>query len=256
MVVFSQGCSWEVLMFRIPVNRKPTKAVAQHRIGVVGASRGCGVSFVCGSLALAAAGFPEMSKDRSSGAGCTLAEFGTPYFFNALNAERRFAGSDFVFYEDAVAARKSLFTVRNIYRRVNLLLRSPDAEGFPPEICVCKMPGEIAVFDFSGADPAGSETVLAEMDRIIIVIDPMPTALLSGRKRIEELRMLYPDASIVVNKMNKGVHKAELRRFLGTDRFLELPYYAPELMYRAEYNCIFPSELKECGASDVLLKAL
>ena len=221
-------------MFRIPVTRKPQKPVPQQRTAVAGIADGCGVSFVAGSLA-----WKLSLRSR-----CTLAELGRPYFYNALNIERRFAGGRFEFYEDALAARRTLYTINNPYHSLDLLLRRPDAAGFPPAMCACKMPGDQVVFDLSGAPEDLLDEVLPEMDRIILVADPLPTKLLSGAARLDKLRMQYPDARLVVNKLNRGVNRQELKRFLGTDSFASVQHLAPELVYKAEYNCILPAELR------------
>ena len=222
-------------MYRIPLKRHSDKPIVQLRTAVVGAADGCGASFVAGSLALSAA------KEG----GCTLAELGTPYFFNALNISRRFAEGNFVFYEDELMNRRSLFAVRNMYRNVDLLLRSPDSSGPLPGICVCRMPGDNVVFDLSGASDSFLEEVLVEMDRIFIVIDPLPSKLIPGAERAARLRLLFPDSIFVVNKMNSGVHRSELKRFLGVREYAEIPFIDPALMYGAEYSCIFPAEIKE-----------
>ena len=222
-------------MFRIPVTRKPQKAVPQHRTAVVGIADGCGVSFIAGSLAW------QLALRGS----CTLAELGRPYFYNALNIERRFAEGGFELYEDALAARKTLYTIKNPYHSLNLLLRRPGAEGFPTPMCSCRMPGEQVVFDLSGAPESLLDEVLPEMDSIIIVADPLPTKLLSGAARLDVLRMQYPDARLVVNKLNRGVNRQELRRFLGMEGFAAVQHLAPEQVYKAEYNCVLPAEMKE-----------
>ncbi len=221
-------------MFRIPVTRKSQKPVPQYRIAVAGTADGCGVSFIAGSLAW------KLSRRGR----CTLAELGRPYFYNALNIERRFASGGFEFYEDSLAARKTLYALRNPYHSLDLFLRRPDAECFPSPMCACKMAGEQVVFDLSGAPDSLLDEALPEMDHIILVIDPLPTKLLSGVEKLERLRMQYPDAQLVVNKLNRGVNRPELQRFLGTDSYIAVQHLAPELVYKAEYNCILPAELK------------
>ena len=223
-------------MYRIPLKRRPDKPVHQYRIAVAGISPQCGVSFISGCVALS----------QAENGPCTLAELGSPYFCTALNIEMRF-GEGFVFYEDALTQRKSLLTIRNDYRGINLLLRRPDSKGFPSGICACKMPGEVAVFDLSSAPEALLDEVLPEMDRIYIVIDPLPSKLIPAAEKLERLRLLYPDARIIVNKMNKGVHRSELRKFAGAPDLTEVPYLDPSVLYKAEYSCVLPAEIKEAA---------
>ena len=222
-------------MFRVPVIRKQEKPVLQHRTAVAGLCAGCGVSFAAGLLAAGTAALPG-AENASSDCGCTLAELGTPYFYTALNIEKRFAEGDFVFYEDALEKRRSLLAVKNSFRRLDLLLRRPDAAGLAPSICACKMPGTQVVFDLSGFSEDALDEVLPEMDSIFIVLDPLPSRLLPAEKKLRRLIQKYPGARLVANRMNKGVPSAELRRFLGGS-FISLPFADPALIYKAEYGC-------------------
>ncbi|MBQ2042219.1 MAG: hypothetical protein II485_03450, partial [Firmicutes bacterium] len=167
---------------------------------------------------------------------------GLPYFFHALDVPRRFP-SGFLFYEDLLRDKKSLLSVRNMYGGLDLLLRRPDAGGLVSPMAVCRLPEDAAVFDLSGADDAYLDEVLPEMDEVMLVVDPLPGRLLLGEERLRRVLMEYPDARIIVNKMNAGVHRAELRRFLGNARTTEIPFIDPPLIYRAEYSCVLPAEL-------------
>ena len=220
-------------MFRIPVVRKQEKLISQQRTAVAGVFPGCGVSFVSALLAVGTAALPGAEDSLS---GCTLAELGTPGFYTALNIEKRFAEGDFVFYEDALERRQSLLTVKNSFRGLNLMLRRPDAPGPAPSICACKMPGSQVVFDLSGLSEDALDEVLPEMDRIFIVLDPLPSRLLPAEQRLRRLIMKYPQARIAANRMNKGVPSSELKRFIGGS-FISLPFADPALIYKAEYGC-------------------
>jgi hypothetical protein len=98
------------------------------------------------------------------------------------------------------------------------------------------MPGQQVVFDLSGLTEDALDEFLPEMDRILIVIDPLPSRLLPAEKKLRSLILKYPDARLVANRMNKGVPAAELRRFLGGS-FISLPFADPALVYKAEYGC-------------------
>ncbi len=219
-------------MFRTPADRAAKGSSRQYRVGVAGACGGCGASFIAGTAAF----FLSEKGD------CTLAELGFPYFYHALDVPRRFP-SGFLFYEDLLRDKKSLLSVRNMYGGLDLLLRRPDAEGLVTPMASCRLPQDAAVFDLSGADDAYLDEVLPEMDEVMLVVDPLPGRLLRGEERLRRILMEYPDAKIVVNKMNGGVHRAELRRFLGNAQTLEVPFIDPAPVYRAEYSCILPAEI-------------
>ena len=223
-------------MFRQPIDRTPRKQFVQRRIAVAGLGKGCGTSFVAGLLACRLA----------EGGSCTLAELGTPYFSLALGADLRVENGA-VYYEDLLDKKISLLGVRNMYGSIDLLLRRPGAQGMAPSSCALRMPGEQVVFDLSGADDAYLADVFADMDSIYLVADPMPSALLGAAERLKELKLAFPDIRIIVNKMNKAVHKAELRRFLGGKEHAAVPLLDPVIFYKAEYNCVFPCELAEAA---------
>ena len=233
-------------MYRIPVKRKPEKAIVQERTAVVCLTRGCGTSFVAGVLACRLAAMP--AAEKTGRVPCTLAELGLPYFADALGADKRFASEGFTYYEDALGGKRSLLTVKNEYRGMNLMLRRSGAEGMASASCALRMPGEQVVFDLSGADDTWLDEVLADMDRIVVVADPLPSRLLSGAKRLLGIRAAYPDAEILINKMNKGVNRPELRRYLGPGHYQTLPFADPAAVCRAEYSCVLPAELPELSA--------
>ena len=68
--------------------------------------------------------------------------------------------------------------------------------------------------------------------------DPLPTKLIPSFSEAERLRLSFPEAAVVLNRMNRGVHKAELRRFLGAGKAAEIPALPAEAVYKAEYNCV------------------
>jgi hypothetical protein len=45
------------------------------------------------------------------------------------------------------------------------------------------------------------------------------------------------DILYVVNKMNPGVDVREMRSFIRVRETVEIPFFAPEHIYAAEYNC-------------------
>jgi hypothetical protein len=95
------------------------------------------------------------------------------------------------------------------------------------------------------------------MDAVIAVIDPLPSKLIPGGLFIQRLCFILPKTVFVVNKINKGVHKGELKRFLkGIDTYL-MPLVSTQFMYKAEYNCILPYAIPAIkGEIDKPLKAL
>ena len=204
------------------------------RVAVCGASRGAGVSFICGILA----------AELSSSHRVTVAELGKPYFYTALGMEKRFASRPFAFYSSLIENGKSLKSVYNVGESINWAVRHPRDTGAMEAAslfrCFANIPGEIIVFDCSGLEPDLAKSVMAEADCRIVVIDPMPSALFDAFAFLEDVRLRFPDSVIAVNKMNDGVHRGELSRFLGSKECVSIPFVTPELLYKAEYNCMLP----------------
>lgn len=209
-------------------NREPL------RVAVCGASEKAGVSFVCGLLAAAMAAEYRV----------TLAELGKPYFYTALGMEKRFASRPFAFYTSLIDNGKSLKSVYNVGESINWAVRHPrDRVQLEPSSlfrCFSTIPGEIILFDCSGLEAGLAKSILAEADVRLVVVDPMPTSLFEAFGFLEDVRLRFPNSVIVINKMNDGVHKGELARFLGTKENVSIPLVSQELLYKAEYNSMLP----------------
>ena len=209
------------------------------RIAVAGAGSGAGASFVTGLLARRLAGQGRL----------TLAELGKPYFYAAMGMEKRFSARPFAFYSRLIETGRGVKSVCNIEEGINWALKEPrdQTENDPVSVfrCLSFLPGDIVLCDCSGLAPALAADVLAEADRAVVIIDPMPSSLFEAFGFLEDVRLKLPQALIVVNKMNPGVHQGELRRFLGTKDFVSLPLLPGELLYKAEYNCILPADMPE-----------
>ena len=226
----SQGMGWNP-------EELPVREVT--RIAVAGICRGAGASFVSGLLARQLAGQGRL----------TLAELGKSYFYAATGMEKRFAARPFAFYSRLIETGKGVKSVYNLEDGINWALREPGSapEKEPSTIfrCFSSLPGDIVIGDCSGLERELSFAVLAEADKAVVVVDPMPSALFEAFDFIEDVRLRLPQAVIVVNKMNPGVHQGELRRFLGTRDYISLPLLPGQLLYKAEYNCMLPADMPE-----------
>ena len=77
--------------------------------------------------------------------------------------------------------------------------------------------------------------VAVPVDRVVAVVDPLPSALLQGYGQLCELRSSELPVTYVVNKMNAGVDRRQLHAFLNLGRPLEVPMLPTEVLYAAEY---------------------
>ena len=215
-----------------PARSKET-ASSQRRIAVAGVSDGAGVSFLAGNLARYLSRFENV----------TLAELGKPHFWHALNGEKQFQSRSFIFYEDLLARSAGTRFTENRCLSMNLLLRRPGSGPLPPDYYpdFC---GSAVVADCSRVTDAYLEkTVLSWADRVILVADPLPSALLPGFARLQRLLLTRPDTVLVFNRFCSGVPRGELNAFLGRDNYLRIPCIPAELICKAEYNCSFVMDL-------------
>lgn len=218
---------------RIPdtVLDKRSEASEPFRLAVVGACRGAGASFVS-SRVLQGGLYEGHTPDGLR----TLCELGSPYFYTALGFDRRFAGRTLHGYSSH--GKHEL----NMEMGYNWYVRKPDETSVGDrEVlrCFYDAAGSFIVYDCSGM--AGHDVlddVLAEADKIYLVIDPLPTKLISSQLFTERIRVSFPKTELIVNKYAKGIHRRELASFLGTRDYHTEAFMPAESIYRAEYNCI------------------
>ncbi len=223
-------------LFRVPDDAGAGEAGGGPvRIGVAAPCADCGASFV--SLLIA-------QQAAAAGADVALCEPAGHYFYAALGMEKRFAARGFEPLLAAMDSKRPLRGLRNVELGINWLLRAP---GESRELSSAELfrlialpPGAMCVFDMSGLGRDVLCDALAEMDKVVLVIDPLPSRLLGSYAETERLRLSFPDAVVVVNRMNRGVHKSELKRFLGAKAPVEIQALPADSIYRAEYNCVPP----------------
>jgi len=215
------------------------------KIAVLPASPGAGASFVSGITAL--------MLSQTTKLKVTLAELGHPYFYQALGMEKRFVVRNFIPYRELLKSGKSVRELDNYEEGINWALLRPGKDEAPPPAelfrFIYNVPGETVILDCSGLDRESMVNVLAEAERKIVVVDPLPTKLMENYSFLGDLRLKFPDAIYLANKMNRGVNKGEFSRFLGTKNYISLPALDTDLIYRAEYACVLPGSLKEVRAA-------
>ncbi|MBR0140474.1 MAG: hypothetical protein IJM17_09340 [Firmicutes bacterium] len=221
------------------------------RIMVVPAFSGAGASFTAASLAVFLAGRTDEKARRAKGLPprVTLAEPAGGDLFSALGMEERFVNRSFESFTGAIEKGESLKDICNARNGVNCLFRVPGRDGdlsLPGLFrLISSAPGEIVVFDCSGLDREVLKDAAAEAEKRVLVIDPLPVRLIENGGFIGRFLLRFPDTVTVVNKMNSGVRKAELDRYLGRRTYVSLPCLPAETVYKAQYNCLSPAELEE-----------
>jgi hypothetical protein len=180
--------------------------------------------------------------------------------FDRIGCDRRFAGREFDSCYAIAAAGRSIRGIRNLDSGINWLLRIPDEApviidqqdylrmiaGAPGDIVLCDISGTFGSRLF-GDGPLGRgaradffRRLLIDFDKVFVIIDPLPSAMMADTDSLElfkELEVSGTDVTYVINKMNAGVNKREQRAFLRLRKAIEIPYLAPVPVYTAEYNC-------------------
>ena len=237
-----------------PVSQKTSGRV---KIGFAGLAAGAGVTTLCFAAAEYLASVFSKQADRS----VTMLELdlradapaGRPY--DKIGIDRRFAGRDFVSLYRLAAEGKPLHGVRNIDGGVSWALRLPSEHGPTPDPTTLhrlmnNAAGDIILCDISaqgilnsagpGLNRDALKALLADLDHIICVFDPLPSRLLASVPASEVCRAAEADGvpvTWVFNKINAGVNLREATRFTGIKDYTAFPAVSAEAVYSAEYAC-------------------
>jgi hypothetical protein len=229
------------------------------RIGVVGLSAGAGVSLLAFSMARYIANLKEKTPtvlELSDGD-----EGVCGWNYDAIGAERRFADRTYVSCYKRLAEGGGVGGVANMDEGVNWLLRVPSEHAATPDpqqmtSLIGNAAGDVLLCDFSArlgfglTDEADRldclKKLLRDMTLVVLAVDPAPSKLLGGHRRLSmikeleaaSLRVLY-----VINKLGKGVNKRELFDYLKPRRKAVIGHIDQDELHEAEYNCKNPYQM-------------
>ncbi len=210
------------------------------KIAVIGLSPGAGAGFVSASLART---FAEISDCRP-----TILELGGQRLYDCLAMDKHFAGREFIRFFGLLAKGRSIRGLRNELLGVNWVLKAPGEDKEPVDILnmlriVNNVSGNVIISKISSTSEEQLWEILHDMDRVLVVIDPMPSMMLAGHDLLCRLRTSGLSLIYAVNKMNGGVSHRELINYLQLKKVFYIPMIAPEILYSAEYSCRFPFEI-------------
>jgi len=223
-------------------------AMDKLKVGLTGISPGAGVSFLTGCLARFLANTGKHSP--------AVVELGRGTLFDSYGMDRRFAGRPYFRFFQELAENRSVRGMRNMDEGINWILQSPEESevslSFEQKLrLIGYAAGDVVLCDLSGdADP--DQKLLRSMDQIIAVIDPLPSGMLKGYRRLCGLKALETaGCSIiyVISKMNGGVNRRQMHDFLKIKKPVLIPLVSPEHIYTAEYNCKSPYAIREVKAA-------
>lgn len=228
------------------------------KIGVVPISRGAGATLIATSVAkviseneMVKVSFVEISQRKKLGERIT---------FDSIGIDRRFAGRSFTDLFKLAEQGGITRGITNIDEGINWILHTPSIPGAskigeesnrvnePLENLrvLNSAPGDVIICDFE-IHPEMLE-LLTDMDVLIVVIDPIPSAMIAGYETLGFCKALAVGGKRiiwVVNKDNGGVNKRELIQFIRLKDIIFIPYISAEELYNAEYNCLLPISKRE-----------
>ena len=223
---------------------KDTDFFQRIKIGVVPACQGAGATFVSTSIAKLLSetdrfkvSYVEVAKEK---------EAGNKMIYDSLGMDKKFVGRRFTdFYSRALEGEPSR-GLTNIDEGVNWILQTPGKKskklGSLENLKIINnAPGDVIVCDFSLH--MEMMELLTDMDVLIVVIDPMPSALIGGFEMLSLCKSLEEKGKKVcwiVNKYNDGVNKREMLKYIKIRELFYLPLIPTEELYMAEYNCMLP----------------
>ncbi|MCI5686943.1 MAG: hypothetical protein MR303_00370 [Emergencia sp.] len=221
----------------------------QLNIGVTGLGQSVGTTFVAASLAFYFAGMGNsvtftqcLTPDRCNG-----------LLYDSVAMDQRFANRAFHDVYRLILEDKPVRGKKNMEQGINWILPTPWIwqqgknldSGQRARLIQCAR-GEICIFDF--AAEAEWDCYLADMDRLLVVTDPMPSKLIRNKERFQRLKALELSGVVtdwIVNRNNSGISRRQIASYLKSRKLLWIPQFAPELFYADEFACRFSWENRE-----------
>ena len=191
-------------------------AADRIKIGVLGLSPGAGAGFVASNLARYLA--------EQDGLHPAVTELGQGGLYDSLGMDKHFAGREFFSFHQAAFLNRSLRGRKNEYLGVNWVLMPPKTSG--RELTVSQRiriagnsAGDPVLYRLTGVPREELRELFWEMDRLILVIDPLPSKILTEYRFLCELRKEDIPFFCVINKWNEGIDRKELSSICGCGNF-------------------------------------
>ena len=232
------------------------------KIGFFGGFSGSGTSFLASVLA---------NRVLSLNFNPCVLEFGNSRLYDSLGMDKHFAEGDFFPFQKYILKGRSVQGLTNLYEGINWCLRTPAERGLAPGFreklrLLQSMQGDLMICDFSGVEMGTSEwednwRLLWEMDRIVVVLDPLPSRMLPSAELVARLRGGFLPVEYVINRWNRGVDSRTVLSFFQLADPVLFPFLDPSVIYSAEYGCRFVWDIPDvrcqlAGPSDLLCERL
>lgn len=221
----------------------------QLNIGVTGLGRSVGTTFVASSLAFY---FAEKGNSVTF-CQCLTPSAGHKLLYDSVAMGQRFAGRQFHEVYRLLWEGKPIRGKKNMEKGINWLLPGPwswengaDLDQSMRARLIGSARGDVCVFDLAAEKEW--DRFLADMDRLLIVVDPMPSKMIRHSRRFTMLKGLELSgvaADWLVNRAGSGISRRQVTAYLKNNKLLWLPELPGELFYSDEFACRFSWENKE-----------
>jgi len=239
----------ERLFLREKTEDKSSYIVEKQKVGITGISKGAGASFIAMSIAKVLSHYEDRRVTYLE--VNDLVASNVSLIYDAIGFDKRFKSRKFESVYSEVISGSNIKGKTNFDDKINWALITP--EDIKNEIKVTpidmirlinNVSGDTIVCDIARCQHA--EDYLLDMDVIVCVIDPIPSAMIAGFPFLKEIKRIeYRGKKIVwvINKFNSGINKRDMHSFLKLKDYYKIPALEAEDFYSAEYNCKVPYEM-------------
>ena len=239
----------ERIFFREKQEKQLTEGAEQYRIGVTGLGQGTGTTLVATALAFY---FRDQGRQVSY-TECLDPSRCSSLLYDQVAMDKRFAHRTFDDTYGHLTEGRPLR--RNQNKEAGVLWRLPVPDNCRDQLSLgpqqkARLIGtgreEVCIFDLE-ADYSWDD-YLMDMDAIFVIVDPLPSKLIRSRKRyrvLKKMELAGCKVIWIVNKMNDGVDKKQVKNYLKSDYILWLEAFDSRIIYEDEYFCRFHWENAE-----------
>ena len=219
------------------------------RIGVTGLGQGVGTTFVAAALAF----YFRSREKETSYTECLDPACCSSLLYDKAAMDRRFSHRQFQGVYQLLTEDAPIKGVKNREEDIIWRLATPE-DCLQKRTLTPKQQGrllaaakeDVCVFDMA-ADYQW-DGFLMDMDVVFVVADPLPSRLIRSRERFKLLKKIELSGCKViwvVNKVNEGVDKRQVKSYLKSEYVLWLEQMEPAWIYKDEFLCQFHWENEE-----------
>ena len=212
-----------------------------RNIGVMGSGSGNGTT----TVATALAHYYGKMNHRVCYTECKDPDRRSHLFYDSADMKRHFPNEEIISVYSNIKLEKPIRNLRNVKNNVNWRIVTPEdvenqyilTERERWELITSAM-GDICVFDFESNGKW--DNFISNMDLIILVIDPLPSKLIRDRNRMIDIQSL-DNGEVpffhLVNHMNDGVSKRQIKKYITGSNPLFIKSIDLEKVYALEFRC-------------------